>query len=70
VTDYEGRHFSLCNPEGPSSADLPLLLRRVADAIEQAGIASGEVLDVVISGDQITEHGSWWRASVYWSPSS
>lgn len=61
-------YFALGNPEGPASADLPLLLRRLADHIESAGIRSEDIIDVTISGDEVTEHGSSWRAAVYWSP--
>lgn len=68
VDDNASRHFSLSNPEGSSGPDLPLLLRRVADAIEEAGILPEDLLDVAISGDQVNEHGSWWQATVYWAP--
>ncbi|NYJ75883.1 hypothetical protein [Allobranchiibius huperziae] len=64
---YPCRHFSVCNAQGPTSNDLPLLLRRLADSIEGADFATSQVLDVHISGDEITEYGSWWRATVYWS---
>ena len=67
VESYPARHWSLGNPEGPSSGDLPLLLRRVADAIEADGISMDDILDLQISGDEVTEHGSWWRATLYWS---
>ena len=63
-------YFSLGNAEGPESNDLPLLLRRVADHIETLGIESEDVMDVVVSGDEVTEHGSWWRVAVYWSSES
>lgn len=26
-----------------------------------------DILDLQISGDEVTEHGSWWRATLYWS---
>ena len=65
---YPCRHFSVCNAQGPTSSDLPLMLRRLADSIEAADITTSQVLDVHISGDEITEYGSWWRATVYWSP--
>ena len=61
------RHFSLVNPKGTASSDLPLLLRRLADQIEADGIRSADILDVTITGAEITEHGSWWQATVYWS---
>jgi hypothetical protein len=68
VHGYPSRHVSLSNPAGPTSTDLPLLLRRLADLIEEFGITSDELLDVTISGDEVTEDGSWWNATVYWSP--
>ena len=67
MNGYPGRHVALSNPEGPTSSDLPLLLRRVADLIEEYAITDAELLDVTISGDEVTEFGSWWRASIYWS---
>jgi hypothetical protein len=67
MSGYPARHFSFGNPEGPTSSDLPLLLRRLADQIEADGIKSEDILDVTISGAEVTEHGSWWQASVYWS---
>lgn len=68
MSGYPCLHFSLCNPEGPSSSDLPLLLRRLADQLETEGITSGDVIALTVSGDEITEHGSWWKATVVWSP--
>ncbi|MBV6726567.1 hypothetical protein [Nocardioides daeguensis] len=65
---YPSLHVSLSNPEGPASTDLPLLLHRVADTIEELGLTHDEILDLVISGDEITEYGSWWNATLYWSP--
>lgn len=61
------RHFSLANPRDHRSDDLPYLLRRVADEIEQSGVATMEILDLTISSE-ITADGPWWSATVYWSP--
>lgn len=69
MESYESHHWSLSNPEGPTSNDLPLLLRRVADVIEAQGVSMDDILDLHISGDEVTEHGSWWRATLYWSTS-
>ncbi len=66
--EYSCRHFSLNNPEGPSGPDLPLLLRRLADAIESEGIQPEDLLDVTLGSDEVNEHGARWRASVYWDP--
>lgn len=65
---YFSRNFSLSNPEGPTSSNLPLLLRRLADEIEAEGIDGDDILDLVFSNDEITEHGGWWRATLYWQP--
>jgi len=68
VADYwSSRHFSLTNPRDDGSTDLPRLLRRLADHIEDLGIQPMDVLDVTIAQD-ITEDGPWWSATVYWSP--
>ncbi|MFJ8023205.1 hypothetical protein [Streptomyces sp. NPDC096311] len=40
------KHFSQANPEGAGQADLPALLRRVADSIENLGPV--EVQDLVM----------------------
>jgi hypothetical protein len=67
---YAARHFSLANKRnGKHENDLPYLLRRVAEAIEGIGIQPMEILDVTI-GQEITENGPWWSATVYWSPDS
>lgn len=55
-------HFSQANARGPTQADIPALLRRVADTIEQLGPVS--VQDITF-GTEITEDGPWHRLSVY-----
>ena len=60
-------HFSLANPRDDGATDLPLLLRRLADAIEEREIEAMDVLDLTVS-HEITEDGPWWSATVYWSP--
>lgn len=67
MSGYPARSRSLGNPEGPASNDLPMLLRRLADAIEAEGIKSDDILDVTINGGEVTEYGSWWQSTVYWS---
>lgn len=69
IDEHPCRHFSLSNPEGPSGPDLPLLLRRLADTIESQGIRPEDLLDVTLGSDEVNEHGTWWRATVYWEPS-
>lgn len=48
---YECRQVGLSNPEADPAvaADLPRLLRRTADLIEELDIAPMELLDVVVS---------------------
>ena len=64
------RNFSLNNPAGPDVENLPLLLRRLADEIERAGIKNDDLLDVTFSNDELTDDGFSWRATVYWSDES
>ena len=59
-------HFSLANPVDDRPDDLPQLLRRVADAIEERGIAPMDILDLTIS-NEVTGEGPWWSVTVYWS---
>lgn len=61
-------HVSLGNARnGQHETDLPHLLRRVADMIEEDGIKPTEILDLTVESE-ITENGPWWSATVYWSP--
>ncbi len=61
------RHFSLANAVDDRPADLPYLLRRVADEIERQEIDATDLLDVTIS-HEMTADGPWWSAHIYWSP--
>ena len=61
------RHVSLSNPLDDGAADLPRLLRRVADLIEAEGITAMEILDVVVH-QEMTADGPWWSVTVHWSP--
>ncbi|MEJ5913896.1 hypothetical protein [Pseudokineococcus sp. 1T1Z-3] len=61
------RHFSLSNPIDDGATDLPRLLRRIADHMEHEGIGPMEVMDLTVS-EEMTEHGPWWSATVYWAP--
>ena len=60
-------HFSLANPRGATETDLPRLLRRLARRIAALG-PGAEVLDVVVHSTEVTERGTWWSATVYYSP--
>ena len=69
MPEWPVRHFSLSNPRDDGPADLPRLLRRLADAIEEAGISPMEMLDLNLH-HEMTEDGPWWAVTVYWSPNS
>jgi hypothetical protein len=56
------RHFSQANPEGKGQADVPVLLRRVADSIEAFGHI--EVKDITFQ-TEITGGGPWHSLTVY-----
>jgi hypothetical protein len=58
-------HFSIANPRGPDQANVPALLRRAADALEEFGPV--EVQDLVM-GTEITAEGSWYDITVYFHP--
>jgi hypothetical protein len=64
---WTARHFSLANAVDDRPTDLPHLLRRVADHIEEHEIEPMDLLDVTISYE-IEEDGPHWSCSVYWSP--
>jgi hypothetical protein len=70
VTPFACRHFSLRNALEDRPADLPHLLRRMADAIEAEGIVSNDILGVTVSNEvhEEVEDGYWWAMSIYWSP--
>jgi hypothetical protein len=65
--DWVCRHFSLSNPRDDRSTDLPHLLRRLADEIDQQQIKPMDILDLTISSE-MTEDGPWWATTIYWSP--
>ncbi|UDY35835.1 hypothetical protein [Dermatobacter hominis] len=64
---WTARHFSLANALDDRPTDLPQLLRRLADAIDEQGLTPDEIMDLTISSE-ITADGPWWSATVYWSP--
>jgi hypothetical protein len=57
----------LANPRDDGASDLPRLLRRLADDIEEHGIDAMDILDLTVS-QEMTEEGPWWSATLYWSP--
>jgi hypothetical protein len=62
ASSWSVRHFSQANPQGPGQDDVPALLRRVADSIEQLGPV--DVQDIVFH-DEITADGEWYSMTVY-----
>lgn len=56
-------HFSQANPEDPGQANVPALLRRVADTVE--GLGEVQVLDLVMH-TEMTEDGDWHSLTVYY----
>jgi hypothetical protein len=64
---YSCEHFSLSNPDNDGADDLPRLLRRVADVMEEYGIRPIDILDLTVS-QEIAGGGPWWSVTVYWSP--
>jgi hypothetical protein len=55
-------HFSLANPKGLGQDDVPALLRRVANSLEDRGPV--EVQDLVFH-TEITDEGAWHEMTVY-----
>ena len=54
--------FSQANPRGPGQDDVPALLRRVADSLEELGPI--EVMDLVLH-NEVTEDGDWYDLAIY-----
>ena len=70
MSEFSCRHFSLANALDSGQGDeLPTLLRRVADEIEDKEIKPTEILDLTVSS-KVTADGPWWSVTVYWSPDS
>ncbi len=60
---WSAEHFSQANPEGPGQDDLPALLRRVADSLEDYGPID-VVLDLVLHSE-VNERGNRYNITVY-----
>ena len=59
------RHFSQANPKGPGQDNVPALLRRLADSVDELGKV--EVQDITFE-TEITEDGNWCSMTVYFHP--
>jgi hypothetical protein len=55
-------HFSHSNQKGAGQGDVPALLRRVAEAVEELGLI--KVQDVTFD-TEVTEDGPWHSMTVY-----
>jgi hypothetical protein len=61
------RHFSQSNPKGLDEGDVPALLRRVANTLEELGPV--KVMDLVLHNDELTaEAEDWYSITVYFEP--
>ena len=67
MSSWPSRHFSLSNPRDDGASDLPRLLRRAADAIEDQGITPMQMLDINLH-HEMTEDGPWWSVTVHCAP--
>ncbi len=61
-TAWTIEHFSLASPKGQGQGNVPLLLRRVADVIEEFG--TGQIQDLVLH-TEVNEFGDWPSITVY-----
>lgn len=61
---WSARHFSLANPRGPGQADVPALLRRVADSIERLGRI--DVQDITFHPEMDDGGVAWPTVTVYY----
>ena len=66
VNTWSCQHFSLANPIDDGASDLPKLLRRVADAIEERSIDPEDILDLTLRAE-MTGDGPYWSMTLYWS---
>jgi len=64
---FPSRHFSQSNPAGPGQDDVPSLLRRVADSIDELGRVW--VQDLVLH-NEVTADGDWYSVTVYFHEDS
>lgn len=66
MNKWSSQHFSLGNAQDDRPDDLPHLLRRIADSIDERGIKPTELLDLVVH-QETHDFGPWWSVTVYWS---
>lgn len=63
VEKYHAFHFSQANPKGEGQANMPILLRAVADSLE--GLGDVLVSDLVLHSET-TADGEWPSITVYY----
>lgn len=61
---YTSLHFSLANRRGPGQDDIPALLRRVADEIQNYG--NVQVLDLILHSEITSDGENWPSVTVYY----
>lgn len=61
---WQCRHIRLSNPAGPGGAEVPRLLRAVADLLERIG-DDIDVLDLSLQEDQHRD-GVWTAMNIYY----
>lgn len=65
MSDYTINHFSLSLPAGENQANIPDLLRHLADAIEEEGRV--DVQDITFRREYDQEGGDWPSFTVYFT---
>jgi hypothetical protein len=63
IDRWTAYHFSQANPDSEGKGDVPALLRRVADTIEELGEV--QVSDLVMHSE-VTAEGIWPSLTVYY----
>jgi hypothetical protein len=61
--EWRAFHFSQSNPSGKDQENVPALLRRVADTLEEMKIV--DVFDIIMHTD-VNADGNWHSLTVYY----
>jgi hypothetical protein len=62
--EFKTQHFSLNNPQGEDQGDVPMLLRRLANTLEELGRI--EIRDLVLHNDTDDDGDPWPFVTVYY----
>lgn len=65
---WPSRHLSLANALDDRPTDLPHLLRRMAQQIDELKLNPMEIGDLVVHSE-MREDGPWWSITLYWQAS-